>query len=117
MTPIEYYLRAIAFCWVIFMSSFLINMLQFIGLPLALSRPHYRAFMRYTQRLYGSMLLVVSYIFAPLQIIITGCHEELNRTSFVPIIANHQVLANSCRYTRTGGTSGYFLGTGMHMGS
>jgi lysocardiolipin and lysophospholipid acyltransferase len=94
MTPLLYYLRGFAFFWIIFSGSAMINTIQFLGYPLVLSRPHYRAYMRYTQRLYGSLLLISTYIFAPLQIIMTGCHEELNRGSFVPIIANHQIYTD-----------------------
>jgi lysocardiolipin and lysophospholipid acyltransferase len=89
-----YSIRMMAFLSMMLGCSCIINCLQFLGLFLRISRPHYRTYMRFTQRLFGSLILVATYLFAPLQIILTGHHQDLNSSSFVPIMANHQIYTD-----------------------
>ncbi|KAI8894813.1 acyltransferase-domain-containing protein [Globomyces pollinis-pini] len=94
MESLIYYVRVVAFIWLILGVSFAINIVQLPGLLLYFSRPHYRTWMRFTQRLFGSLVIVATYLFAPLQIVMTGEHVHLNRKSFVPIMANHQIYTD-----------------------
>ncbi|KAJ2990574.1 hypothetical protein HDV02_004277 [Globomyces sp. JEL0801] len=50
--------------------------------------------MRFTQRLFGSLIIILTYLFAPLKVVMTGHHQDLNNTSFAPIIANHQIYTD-----------------------
>lgn len=74
--------------------SFMINIVQLWGIVLLPFRPLYRRYMRFSQRLFGSLMLVVTYILAPLQINLSGCHQELQADTFAPIMANHQIYTD-----------------------
>ncbi|KAJ3348944.1 hypothetical protein HDU91_006445 [Kappamyces sp. JEL0680] len=85
-SPVHYYFRAISFASLIFGCSCIIYLLQLAGLFLYPVRPVYRNHMRFTQRLFGSLIIVATFLFAPLSIELTGSHEALKQTSFVPIM-------------------------------
>jgi hypothetical protein len=91
--PILYLIRAASFLYIYVSSSILINCLQFWGVlvPYMLSRAYYRNFMRFTQRLFGILILITTFIFTPLQIVLTGEHQELNQESFVPIMVTLKI--------------------------
>ncbi|KAI8929652.1 acyltransferase-domain-containing protein [Entophlyctis helioformis] len=92
---ILFYLRMVAFLGILFGCSLAINYIQFIGLPLKLvSRSYYRRWMRFTQRLFGSLMLIETYLFAPLDIVLTGDHEALRDTDVTVIMANHQIYSD-----------------------
>ena len=57
-------------------------------------RGAYRAVMRTSQRFFANLLIVITAIFSPLKIVMTGCHQDLNGDSFVTLIANHQIYTD-----------------------
>jgi hypothetical protein len=61
--------------------------------------------------LFGSLILVTTYILSPLEIVVTGNHQELDSSAFAPIIANHQVYTNLIRFIPIGGTFGFSVGS------
>ena len=73
--------------------SLIIILIQLPGLLLP-NRQVYRNWMRFTQRLWGSLILVVTWIFAPITIKLSGNHSLLKSSSFVTIMANHQIYTD-----------------------
>lgn len=94
MNFILVYLRAIAFSIVWWSGIVLVNLLQFPGFFLLPWRRQYRSWMKVSQRVFGSLLIVTTFLFAPLQIIVTGCHQHLQHETFSPMIANHQIYTD-----------------------
>ncbi|KAL2912156.1 hypothetical protein HK105_208357 [Polyrhizophydium stewartii] len=93
--PLRFYINAVLFLWAMTACSLAINWVQLVALPLSLvSRRHYRRWMRFTQRLFGSLMLTVTYVFAPLEIVMTGDHEGLTGDSVAVIMANHQIYTD-----------------------
>ena len=86
--PILYLFRSISFLSVLVLCSIAINAVQAWGFLFlfALSRPFYRLSMRFTQRLFGILILFCTFLYSPLQIVLTGAHQELNQDSFAPIM-------------------------------
>lgn len=90
--PVLYTARAVGVISLVLFASLAISVIQILGLFLLIvSRHSYRTLMRFSQRLFGSLVLMVTYIYAPLRIEITGCHQELKKSTFAPIMANHQI--------------------------
>jgi hypothetical protein len=91
--PLVFYFRAISFGIIFLIGIISINIVQLPGrfLPFRL---FYRNYMRFTQRLFGSLILILTFLFTPLSINLTGAHQGLSRNSFNPIIANHQIYSN-----------------------
>ena len=71
--------------------------------------------MRFTQRMFGSLMLITTYILAPLEIIMTGQHESLNSQSVAPIIANQYIILTVAKFILIGGMFGCLHGIGMPM--
>lgn len=135
--PIHYLFRSISFLSVLVLCSIAINAVQAWGFLFlfALSRPFYRLFMRFTQRLFGILILFCTFIYSPLQIVLTGAHQELNQDSFAPIMVFMSISSSftedllishtssrgsictlGCRQTikstRIGGIFGYLVASG-----
>jgi lysocardiolipin and lysophospholipid acyltransferase len=87
-------LRTIAFSLVWWSGIVLVNLLQFPAFFLLPWRKLYRSWMKVTQKVFGGLLVVLTILFAPLKIIVTGCHQHLEKDTFAPMIANHQIYTD-----------------------
>lgn len=92
--PIVFYTRTTAFGIIFFLGILAINLVQLPGRLLFPLRKVYRNYMRFTQRLFGSLILTLTFIFSPLSINLTGAHQGLKSNTFAPIIANHQIYTD-----------------------
>lgn len=64
-----------------------INLVQYPALVLRLlSRHLYRKYIQYTQALFGSLLVLLTYLFTPVEIVVTGDHEGLNKDAMAVIM-------------------------------
>ena len=107
--PILYLVRTAAFLSIYVSCSILINGIQFWGLSLyLLSRDYYRNYMRFTQRLFGILIVIVTFIFSPLQIVLTGEHSGLNQESFVPIMVKMIIVNFEYIYLFVGKSSNLY---------
>jgi hypothetical protein len=90
MSSSYFYIRAASFAFLLFSTSIIINFLQTSGLILLFPmRKLYRNFMRFTQRLFGSLIIVLTYIFAPVNIVLTGPHHvDLKQATFGVIMVS-----------------------------
>lgn len=91
------FLKTASVCLIILIHAVLLNALQLLSLlvyPL-LDRPEYRQIIRFTQRAYTEVLILLSYLFAPTQMLITGdqVHTK-SRPESVVMIANHQAYSD-----------------------
>lgn len=87
--------RALLFSIVCLTGVFLVNVIQF---PAALLlwpwRRTYRNWMKFSQKVFGCILIATTFLFAPLQIVVTGAHQDLSNKTFAPIIGNHQIYTD-----------------------
>ncbi|KAJ1338924.1 hypothetical protein BSLG_006559 [Batrachochytrium salamandrivorans] len=92
---IGYCFKACTLLSILLGCSLVINGIQLAALPLCvISRKYYRYSMRFTQRLFGSLLILITLFYAPVEIILTGDHAELCSDSTVVIMANHQIYTD-----------------------
>ncbi|KAJ3282920.1 hypothetical protein HK104_010652 [Borealophlyctis nickersoniae] len=88
-------LRIILFALILDGTSFCINTLQFPSLILKLvSRHLYRRYIAISQRLFGSLLIVLVYLFSPAEIILSGDHKGLQANRFIVLMGNHQTYTD-----------------------
>ncbi|KAI9105883.1 acyltransferase-domain-containing protein [Phlyctochytrium arcticum] len=72
-----------------------INIIQFPSLPLRVfSRRVYRRYIQFTQAVFGTLLVLLTWLFTPLEIVVTGDHELLKGDSMTVIMANHQIYSD-----------------------
>ena len=92
LSQLYYVYAAVSLLTIVFGCSIAINCRQVLSAPLLLlSRHRYRTEMRKCQGLFGSLILYVTFFYAPLDIILTGDHDGLTSEKSVVIMANHQV--------------------------
>ena len=87
LKQLRYSYRFLTFFTFCFSAIVVTNAIQLLGLVLFWwRRPYYRIVMKFSQRLYSSNILVATYLFTPLCIELSGCHQGLTRNTFAPIM-------------------------------
>ncbi|KAJ8329833.1 hypothetical protein O5D80_002026 [Batrachochytrium dendrobatidis] len=95
LSQLYYVYAAVSLLTIVFGCSIAINCRQVLSAPLLLlSRHRYRTEMRKCQGLFGSLILYVTFFYAPLDIILTGDHDGLTSEKSVVIMANHQIYTD-----------------------
>ncbi|KAJ3089131.1 hypothetical protein HK102_007142 [Quaeritorhiza haematococci] len=91
VSPFIYYLRMVAFMGTLALTSLGIVLLQLPALPLRYTNhAWYRQYIRLTEQVWGSVMCIMTYLFTPVELVLTGDHQWLaGRQRFV-LISNHQ---------------------------
>ena len=51
--------------------------------------------MRWVQGFWASLCVLLTWLFAPLELVLTGEHALLTMNTFAPIISNHQIYTGT----------------------
>ncbi|KAI8586061.1 acyltransferase-domain-containing protein [Geranomyces variabilis] len=95
MGRVQFALRSFVFVLIMDCSAASINLIQYPGLLLALvSRHVYRQYIQLTQALFGSLIVLLTYLFTPVEIVVTGDHAALDTNALAVVMANHQIYSD-----------------------
>ncbi|KAI8917157.1 acyltransferase-domain-containing protein [Powellomyces hirtus] len=95
MGRVQFALRTFVFVLIMDCTAASINLLQYPGLLLSLASRHaYRKYIQFTQALFGSLIVLLTYLFTPVEIVVTGDHQALTRDAMAVIMANHQIYSD-----------------------
>ncbi|KAI8828439.1 hypothetical protein BC829DRAFT_412191 [Chytridium lagenaria] len=95
LTTIKFILRVLTFLFLMEGVSLAINVLQLFSLPL--HRPLYRlyrVYIRLTERLFGSLMTIITYLLCPVELVMYGDHASLRNDERVILTSNHQTLVD-----------------------
>ncbi|KAJ3021057.1 hypothetical protein HKX48_009302 [Thoreauomyces humboldtii] len=91
----QFMLRTFVFVAIMDCTAASINLIQYPGLLLAFfSRHVYRQYINFTQSLFGALIVLLTYLFTPVEIVVTGDHDQLDRNTMAVIMANHQIYSD-----------------------
>ncbi|KAJ3187753.1 hypothetical protein HDU85_006146 [Gaertneriomyces sp. JEL0708] len=92
---VQFITRTFLFVSIMDICAFAVNLIQYPGLLLRLiSRTLYRRYIMFTQGLFGSLLVLLTYVFSPIEIVVTGEWKALDNKSMAVIMANHQIYSD-----------------------
>ncbi|TPX59410.1 1-acylglycerol-3-phosphate O-acyltransferase [Spizellomyces sp. 'palustris'] len=95
MEKVRFILRTFIFVVIMDCSAASINLVQYPSLILSpLSRHLYRRYIQFTQAMFGSLIVLLTYLFTPVEIVVTGDHRHLDRDATAVIMANHQIYSD-----------------------
>ncbi|KAJ3095395.1 hypothetical protein HDU97_006998 [Phlyctochytrium planicorne] len=95
MSVISTTLRILTFLVLMEGVSLAINVIQCFSFPMyAASYMVYRSYIRITEQLFGSLMVILTYLLCPVELVITGDHQALSADERLIILANHQTLVD-----------------------
>ncbi|KAJ3051924.1 hypothetical protein HK097_007073 [Rhizophlyctis rosea] len=88
-------IRTLAFALLLDGTATCINLLQYPSLIfIPFSRHLYRLYNKFTAQIFASLLVVLAYLFAPAELVLSGDHKGLEKDAFLVVVGNHQTLAD-----------------------